>query len=214
MSTVPQQSPGTADAPAVSLNAIEQPQARILLVDDRPENLMALEAVLEGIGPELVKATSGREALRYLLDQDFAVVLLDVKMPDMDGFETAALIRERERSKDTPIIFMTALKSEEHLFRGYYMGAVDYLFKPIVPDILRSKVTVFVELYRKNELLRRQAETMKLKNQELERSVAERLRAEEAIRELNAELEQRVIDRTKELTAANDELRQFAYVAS
>jgi light-regulated signal transduction histidine kinase (bacteriophytochrome) len=132
----------------------------------------------------------------------------------MDGFETAALIRERERSKDTPIIFMTALKSEEHLFRGYYMGAVDYLFKPIVPDILRSKVSVFVELYRKNEQLKRQAEALRVKNQELEKSIAERLRAEEAIRELNSELEQRVIDRTKELTAANDELRQFAYVAS
>ena len=214
MSTVPQQTFGTVDASAVAPATVEQSRARILLVDDRPENLMALEAVLDGLGPELVKATSGREALRHLLDEDFAVVLLDVKMPDMDGFETAALIRERERSRDTPIIFMTALKSEEHLFRGYYMGAVDYLFKPIVPDILRSKVNVFVELYRKNEQLKRQAETLRIKNQELEKSIAERLRAEEAIRELNAELEQRVIDRTKELTSANDELRQFAYVAS
>jgi signal transduction histidine kinase len=215
VSTVPQQTFGIPETPsAASLNPVEQSQARILLVDDRPENLMALEAVLEGLGPQLVRATSGREALRHLLDQDFAVVLLDVKMPDMDGFETAALIRERERSRDTPIIFMTALKSEEHLFRGYYMGAVDYLFKPIVPDILRSKVNVFVELYRKNEQLKRQAEALRLKNQELEKSIAERLRAEEAIRELNSELEQRVIDRTRELTAANDELRQFAYVAS
>jgi signal transduction histidine kinase len=214
VSTFPQQSLGATDASAAALNPTDQPRAQILLVDDRPENLMALEAVLDGLGPELVKATSGREALRYLLDQDFAVVLLDVKMPDMDGFETAALIRERERSRDTPIIFMTALKSEEHLFRGYYMGAVDYLFKPIVPDILRSKVNVFVELYRKNEMLKRQAEAMKVKNQELERLIAERMRAEEAIRELNAELEQRVIDRTKELTRTNDELRQFAYVAS
>ena len=184
------------------------------MVDDRPENLIALEAVLDSLGDELVKATSGREALRHLLDEEFAVILLDVKMPDMDGFETAALIRERERSRDTPIIFMTALKSEEHLFRGYYMGAVDYLFKPIVPDILRSKVSVFVDLFRKTKQLERQAEALRAKNQELESLVAERTRAEESVRELNAELEQRVIERTRELTRTNDELRQFAYVAS
>jgi signal transduction histidine kinase len=203
---------GTAAGP--DLQAAAQPRAPILMVDDKPENLMALEAVLDGLGEELVKATSGRDALRFLLERDFAAVLLDVKMPDMDGFETAALIRERERSKNTPILFMTALKSEEHLFRGYYMGAVDYLFKPIVPDILRSKVNVFIELYKKSELLKIQADVLRQKNQELERSIAERIRAEEAIRELNSELEQRVIERTKELTRINDELRQFAYVAS
>lgn len=186
---------------------VEPPRARILLVDDKPENLTALEAVLEDLGEELVKVTSGRDALRYLLSNDVAAVLLDVRMPDMDGFETAALIRERDRSKDTPILFLTALKSEEHLFRGYHMGAVDYLLKPIVPEILRSKVSVFVDLFKKTELIRRQANALK-------EQIAERTRAEEAVRELNAELEQRVIDRTKELTRINDELRQFAYVAS
>lgn len=192
----------------------EGEKVRILMVDDKQENLIALEAVLEAPGQELVKATSGRDALRHMLESDFAVVLLDVKMPDMDGFETAALIRERERSKDTPIIFMTALKSEEHLFRGYYIGAVDYLFKPIVPDILRSKVSVFVDASRKAQLLRKQAEVLRQKNLELEQSIQERMKAEEALRELNADLEQRVIDRTRELTSSNDELRQFAYIAS
>ena len=125
---------------------VVQPEAvKILLVDDKIENLVALEAVLDGPGHQLVKAQSGKEALRACLEHDFAAILLDVKMPDMDGFETAAMIRERQRSADTPIIFLTALKSEEHLFRGYYMGAVDYLYKPIVPEVLRSKVAVFVD---------------------------------------------------------------------
>jgi signal transduction histidine kinase len=182
-------------------------RVKILMVDDQPENLMALEAVLEGLGQDLVKANSGREALRHLLETDFAAVLLDVKMPDMDGFECAAMIRQREKSRDTPIIFLTAFRSDEHLHRGYYIGAVDYLQKPIVPDVLRSKVSVFVDLKRKNDLLRQ-------KNEELESSIAERLRVEEEIRRLNAELEQRVQQRTEELSRINDELRQFAYVAS
>jgi signal transduction histidine kinase len=191
-----------------------QDQVKILLVDDKPENLVALEAVLENLGEELIKAHSGKEALRACLEHDFAVILLDVKMPDMDGFETAAMIRERERSRNTPIIFLTALKSEEHLFRGYYMGAVDYLYKPIVPEVLRSKVSVFVDLTKKNFLLRNHAAILEQKNRELERQVEERLRAEEDVRQLNAELERRVQERTAELSRTNDELRQFAYVAS
>ncbi len=182
-------------------------RVKILLVDDQQENLLALEAVLEGLGQELVQASSGTEALRKLLESDFAAILLDVKMPGMDGFECAALIRQRDRSKDTPILFLTAYRNDEHLDRGYNMGAVDYLLKPIVPEILRSKVSVFVELKRKNDLL-------KQKNQELERSIAERVRIEEDIRRLNAELEQRVAERTEELSRTNEELRQFAYVAS
>ncbi len=133
---------------------------KILLVDDSPENLISLEAALTGLGQELVLARSGTEALRHLLDHDFAAILLDVKMPEMDGFQTAELIRSRGRSRHTPILFLTAYKSDEHLFRGYDLGAVDFLFKPIVPEVLRSKVTVFVELSRNTALLRRQTEVL------------------------------------------------------
>jgi PAS domain S-box-containing protein len=133
---------------------------KILLVDDSPENLISIEAALEGLGQDIVTARSGKEALRHLLDSDFALILLDVKMPEMDGFQTAELIRARKRSLHTPILFLTAYKSDDHLFRGYDMGAVDFLLKPIVPEILRSKVSVFVELSRHAALLRRQAEVL------------------------------------------------------
>ncbi len=132
-------------------------RVKILLVDDTPENLISLEAALEQLGEELVLANSGTQALRHLLEHDFAAILLDVKMPEMDGFETAELIRNRPRSSQTPILFLTGYKNEDHLFRGYDLGAVDFLFKPIVPEILRSKVAVFVELSRKADLLREQA---------------------------------------------------------
>ena len=136
-----------------SLSQDLQRRTKILLVDDKQENLTALEAVLEGLGQELIKAQSGKEALRHILNHDFACILLDVMMPEMNGLEAAAMIRERESSRNTPIIFLTALKSEEELFRGYFIGAVDYLFKPIVPEVLRSKVAVFVELAKNRELL-------------------------------------------------------------
>src|SRR6202166_3256393 len=135
-------------------------RAKILLVDDTPENLVSLEAALDSLGQELVLAKSGTEALRHLLEDDFAAVLLDVKMPEMDGFQTAELIRARKRSRHTPILFLTGYKSDEQLFRGYDLGAVDFLFKPIVPEILRSKVSVFVELSRNTALLRRQTEVL------------------------------------------------------
>jgi PAS domain S-box-containing protein len=132
-------------------------RARILMVDDRPENLMALEAILEPLGHELVRANSGEEALREVLRQDFACILLDVQMPGMNGFETAELIKGRERSRFTPILFLTAIsKEDEFVFQGYSVGAVDYMFKPFNPDILRSKVSVFVDLYLKTEQLRQQ----------------------------------------------------------
>jgi PAS domain S-box-containing protein len=133
---------------------------RVLLVDDSPENLVSLEASLEGLGAELVLARSGVEALRNLLEMDFAAIILDVKMPDMDGFQTAEMIRSRKRSRHTPILFLTGYKSDEHLFRGYDLGAVDFLFKPVVPEILRSKVSVFVKLSQNTDLLRRQAEAL------------------------------------------------------
>src|SRR5438094_28350 len=116
-------------------------EVNILLVDDHPANLLALEAVLAGPGRKLVKAQSGREALRCLLNSDFAVILMDVKMPEMDGFETAALIHQRNRSRHTPIIFLTAFETNEvHMAKGYSLGAVDYLPKPIVAEVLRAKV--------------------------------------------------------------------------
>jgi PAS domain S-box-containing protein len=128
--------------------------ASVLLVDDQPENLLALEAVLKPLGLHTVRATSGEEALRQLLLDDFAAILLDVQMPGMDGFETAELIKQRERTQHIPIIFLTAIdKERQQVFRGYSVGAVDYLFKPFDPDVLRSKVGVFVDLYEKNVAL-------------------------------------------------------------
>src|SRR5579863_8358133 len=305
---------GLADQPV-------QDRVKILLVDDNPENLVSLEASLESLGQTLVLARSGMEALRYLLDDDFAAILLDVKMPDMDGFQTAELIRARKRSRHTPILFLTGYKNDEHLFRGYDLGAVDFLVKPIVPEILRSKVGVFVELSRNTALLRQQADVLgkaeqkfrslleaapdamiisaeggriSLVNSQVEimfgfrreeliggnmrllvpewsahaadtsgvaalwqgqmelwarrknglqfpveislsplqteegllmttaiRDITQRRRAEDAIRELNLTLEQRVAERTQELLRSNealrqsnDDLNQFAYAAS
>ena len=151
----------------------------ILLVDDRRENLLALEAILDPLGHRLVSVTSGTAALKELLLGDFACILLDVQMPDLDGFALAELIKQRERSAHIPILFVTALSLEErHVFRGYSAGAVDYIFKPIDADILRSKVSVFVELWEKNRQLLEQSE--KLLSQELtalERASEERYRA-------------------------------------
>lgn len=146
-------------------------KVNILLVDDKLENLLALEAILEKLGENLVRATSGEEALRCLLHQDFAVILLDVQMPGMDGFETATLIRNRGRSRHTPIIFLTAFStSDQMLFKGYALGAVDYLLKPLDPNILTSKVIVFVELFKKTEAVKQQAAQLVAVNTELRQS--------------------------------------------
>jgi len=300
---------------------------KILLVDDTPENLVSLEAALSGLGEDLVLANSGKEALRHLLNDDFAAILLDVRMPEMDGFETAELIRSRPRSRQIPILFLTGYRNEEHLFRGYDLGAVDFLFKPIVPEVLRSKVAAFVELSRSNaklkeqaDTLRKQAEVLQKAEQQLRslleaapdamvmcradgeiimvnsqtevlfdcrrdklisrniralvpgwsarfrpgsdqesgaskvlpvergvelyafrengatfpveisfsllqteegvvitsaiRDISERRKAEEQIRQLNTSLEERVLERTEELMRSNEELQQFAYIAS
>ena len=149
-------------ATAEGAQGAQQPKARILLVDDRPENLLALEAILSSMDQTLVRATSGEEALKALLAQDFAVILLDVQMPGMDGFETASHIKRRERTRDIPIIFLTAINREpQQAFRGYSAGAVDYLAKPFDPWVLRAKVQVFVELYLKNRQLKEQAELLR-----------------------------------------------------
>lgn len=171
------------------------PPLNILMVDDRQENLVALEAMLTPLGQNLVCARSGREALQRVLTDDFAVILLDVNMPGMDGFETAALIRNRPKSQHIPIIFLTAVnKSDLHVHTGYSVGAADYLLKPIVPEILKAKVSAFIDLSRKTH--------------ELEEEVARREQAEQEIKKLNADLERRVRRRTAELQAANNKLKR------
>lgn len=167
---------------------MEQP-VNILLVDDQPANLLALEAILTDLGANLVKADSGQEALRRLLRDDFAVVLLDIQMQDMDGFETAKLIRGRKKSRQTPIIFLTAFENHRlPVEEAYSLGAVDYLIKPIVPVILQAKVAGFVELFRKTQQIKRQAEKIRqMERREFERKLAEqreqRQRAEEVLRD-------------------------------
>jgi two-component system, sensor histidine kinase and response regulator len=198
-----------AAAPALQSETIEL--VKILLVDDQQDNLLSAEAVLESLGQTIVKAESGREALRHLLDEDFAVILLDIMMPEMDGFETAALIRQRERSRHTPIIFLTALgRSEAHIRQGYDLGAVDYMMKPFVAEILRSKVSVFVELERKNALLAQQSRLLEQQNAELQRAIDRSIQAEEEIKALNRHLENQV----GALNEANRELEAFSYSVS
>ena len=172
-------------------------RVNILLVDDQPANLVALEAMLQGLGQNLIKAESGREALKWLLTHEVAVILLDVKMPEMDGFETATLIRERDKSRHTPILFLTAAdNSQKHAVRGYAVGAVDYLVKPVVPEFVRSKVAVFVELAKKSELLRRQTQLLV----ESEQAALE-------LAETRAEL-------VRDLEHKNRELQSFSYAVS
>ncbi len=151
-------------------------QINILMVDDSPTNLLALESILHAPDRNLVSAASGDDALRYLLDNEVAVILMDVYMPDLDGLETAEMIRGRDRSRNIPIIFLTADSTGgRHLSRGYSLGAVDYIVKPIEPDILRSKVDVFVELFKKTREVERQAELLEEKNLELENANLARL---------------------------------------
>jgi serine phosphatase RsbU (regulator of sigma subunit) len=147
----------------------------VLIVDDQPANLMALEATLNGLDVDLVLAPSGFEALRCLLNQDFALILMDVKMPGMDGFETAELIRGRKRCAHTPIIFLTASEStDRQIFEGYTLGAVDYLVKPIVSQVLRSKVSVFTDIFRQTDQIKRQAELLcQMEQREHQRQLAE-----------------------------------------
>ena len=168
----------------------EQQQPKILIVDDQPNNLFAMKKVLDSLNAELFTAQSGNEGLSLTLRHDFALVLLDVQMPEMDGFEVAALMKDNDNTKNVPIIFVTAISKEDaHIFAGYESGAVDYLFKPVNPDILRSKVTVFLELHRQRRAL-----------------------ADENARRRRAEKE--LSRYTEELERSNRDLEQFAYIAS
>lgn len=202
----------TLDPPVAAAQA--EPRAGLLLVDDQPANLVALQAILGDLGQNLVLARSGHDALRRVLEQDFALVLMDVRMPDMTGLEAASLIRQRDKSRHTPIIFLTAHDDpgDVQRFEGYSLGAVDYLVKPIVPEILRSKVSVFVDLYRKNEQIRRQALAEERQRWEMERLREANAREREmadALRRKADELMQTVAERVRaerELAAVRDEL--------
>lgn len=146
-------------------------KVNVLIVDDKKENLIVLESILENLNINIIKATSGNEALGYLLDYEFAVVLLDVQMPDMDGFELAEIMRSREITANIPIIFVTAInKEQEYVFKGYDLGAVDYLFKPIIePKIILSKVNVFIDIFKQRKQIVEQALILEKKIEELEK---------------------------------------------
>lgn len=159
----------------------ESEKTDILIVDDRPENLLALESLLESPDLNIIKAASGNEALGLMLQHDFALVLLDVQMPEMDGFETAELMRGSEKTRDIPIIFLTAISKEQrHVFKGYETGAVDYLFKPLEPEILKSKVKIFLDLYGQRKALERNTNNLKKAIAKLKKSEVELKKAKEA----------------------------------
>jgi len=177
------------------------PKTNILLVDDVPNSLIVLEAVLENPAYNFVRAYSGEEALRELLKRDFAVILMDVRMPGMDGFETAQLIRSRKKTRDVPIVFITgALKGLEHISRGYALNAIDYIIKPFDPEILKTKVAVLVDLQQKTLLLQEQAELLRQSESHLE----------DLVRQRTAQLEVNIA----KLERSNRDLQEFAYVAS
>src|SRR3954447_1193902 len=162
--------------------AIDSERPRVLLVDDDDRNLLAVQSILEDVG-EIIPARSGEEALRHLLKGEFAVILLDVYMPGMDGYETAQIIRNRDQTKGIPIVFLSAVNKEaEHQLRGYSMGAVDYVFKPVDPIILRSKVAVFVELFEKSKEVERKARQEQALLDANLRANTDRLRAEQELR--------------------------------
>jgi signal transduction histidine kinase len=185
---------------------------KILLVDDREDNLLSLGVLLEGNGYKLIKAKSGREALKILLlEYDFALILMDVEMPNLSGFETASLIYEREKLRHIPIIFITAHSDDNSgLFKGYHMGAVDFLYKPLNAQILRAKVSVFVELHKKTIQLMIQEQKLIATNKNLENEIQEHRHSEKKIMTLNLQLLQNI----EKLEIANKSLDRFAFLAS
>ena len=199
------------DSAAVQ-RSLAKSDIKILVIDDREDNLFSIEAVLEKDNYTIVKANSGRAALKILLQQhDFSLILMDVQMPDLNGFETAAIIYERDKLKSIPIIFITAHNYDEDIiFKGYRTGGVDYIYKPINPDLLRVKVGVFVELYRKNNQLLQHEKKLLAANRSLQKEIEERKASEQQIKLLNAQL----VENNAHLKVVNEELDQFAYVAS
>lgn len=185
---------------------------KILLVDDREDNLLAIETIFEPDGYRFVKANSGRQALKILLREfDFALILMDVKMPNLNGFETASLIYERDKLKHIPIIFITANNfGDENLYRGYQAGAIDYIYKPIKPEVLRAKVSVLIDLYRKNRQLLAQEQRLVAINKSLEMEIKERKASEEKVKHLNRQL----LENIASLEQANKDLDRFAFMAS
>ncbi len=185
---------------------------KILLVDDREDNLMSMETILNRDNYLFVKANSGREALKILLHEfDFALILMDVNMPNLNGIETAALIYEREKLRLIPIIFITAIYfGEEYIFKAYRSGAVDYIYKPVNPDLLRAKVSVFIDLYRKNQMLLIQEQKLLAINKTLELEIRERIASEEKITELNNQL----LENVSHLESVNKDMDFFIYMAS
>ncbi len=175
---------------------------KILIVDDQPRNLDVLEAMLDDLDCDLIRATSADEALLALVRNEFAALVLDIKMPGMSGIELATLIKQRKRSQHVPILFLTAHSvNEDDVLRGYGVGAVDYLSKPVNTEILRSKIGVFIDLFRKTEALARLNET-------LQREIAEREKAQDALQLANADLERRVQERTSALNRAHQGVRE------
>ncbi|HEV3221607.1 MAG TPA: response regulator [Puia sp.] len=185
---------------------------KILLVDDREDNLMSMESILSPDEYQFIKAGSGREALKILLREiDFALILMDVNMPNLNGLETAALIYEREKLRLIPIIFITAINyGEEYIFKAYRSGAVDYIYKPIKPDLLRAKVSVYIDLYRKNQMLFAQEQRLLAINKTLELEIRERIASEEKITELNRKL----LENVSHLETLNKDMDFFIYMAS
>ncbi len=185
---------------------------KILLVDDREDNLFSMETILEPDGYIFIKANSGRQALKILMKEyDFALILMDVKMPNLNGFETAELIYERDKLKHIPIIFITAnTYGDDNVFKGYRVGAVDYISKPINPGLLRAKVAVFIDLYKKNHLLIAQEQKLKIANAQLQEEIEVRKKSEEEVVKLNLQL----LDNIQQLKTINEELNHFAFIAS
>jgi response regulator RpfG family c-di-GMP phosphodiesterase len=197
---------------AIAQNPQQKSDIKILVVDDREDNLYSIEALFEKDNYTIVKARSGREALKVLLkEQDFSLILMDVQMPDLNGFETATIIYDRDKLKNIPIIFITAFSfDEDYVFKGYQTGGVDYIYKPINPELLRMKVSVFVELYRKNQQLLLHEKKLLAANKSLQKEIEERKASEQKIKLLNEKL----VENNIHLKSTNEELDRFAYAAS